>query len=465
MKEIARKDLQNYIENEKERMLDELFALLRIPSISAVSAHRDDMRRMADALVAKLLASGADRACVMETGCHPAVMAEKMLDPALPTVLVYGHYDVQPVEPLELWKNPPFDPIVRKTDLHPEGAILARGANDDKGQMYMHVLAFEYMMRSGTLPCNVKFLIEGEEEAGSSHLDAFVRDHARELACDVVLVSDTTMAGKDQPSVMTGLRGLSYFEVTVKGPSRDLHSGHFGGAVVNPCTALCEMIAALHDEAGRIAIPHFYDDVQEVSPQERQQMNALPLDMERYKANVGVSEVNGEEGYNTRERATIRPALDINGIWGGYTGEGAKTILPAQAHAKISIRLVPNQDPEKVNRAFVEHFKSLAPRGVEVEVVPTQGAYPYVTPVSGRAYQAAAEALTEVYGRPTVPVRGGGSIGVVPMFEKYLGRKTILMGFGLDTDAIHSPNENYSLAQFYRGIESIVLFYRNFCRK
>ena len=296
MKEIARKDLQNYIENEKERMLDELFALLRIPSISAVSAHRDDMRRMADALVAKLLASGADRACVMETGGHPAVMAEKMLDPALPTVLVYGHYDVQPVEPLELWKNPPFDPIVRKTDLHPEGAILARGANDDKGQMYMHVLAFEYMMRSGTLPCNVKFLIEGEEEAGSSHLDAFVRDHARELACDVVLVSDTTMAGKDQPSVMTGLRGLSYFEVTVKGPSRDLHSGHFGGAVVNPCTALCEMIAALHDEAGRIAIPHFYDDVQEVSPQERQQMNALPLDMERYKANVGVSEVNGEEG-------------------------------------------------------------------------------------------------------------------------------------------------------------------------
>lgn len=464
MKNIDPQDLRLYIQREKDRMLDELFEILRIPSISAVGAHRDDMRRMADHLSAKFLACGADCARVMETGGHPAVYAEKIIDPALPTVLVYGHYDVQPVVPLELWENPPFEPVVKKTALHPEGAIFARGANDDKGQMYMHVLAFEYMMKRQALPCNVKFLIEGEEEAGSSHLDAFVRDHADLLACEVVLVSDTTMAGKEQPSVMTGLRGLSYFEITVKGPSRDLHSGHFGGAVVNPCTALCQMIARLHDADKRIAIPHFYDDVTPVSPQERDEMNTLPLDMERYKNNVGVSDVDGEQGYNTRERATIRPALDVNGIWGGYTGEGSKTILPAEAHAKISIRLVPGQDPQKVNRAFVDYFTSLAPTGVSVEVVPTQGAYPYVTPVTGKAYRAAAEALTYVYGKPTVPVRGGGSIGVVPMFEKYLGRKTILMGFGLDTDAIHSPNENYSLAQFFRGIEAIVLFYRNFTR-
>lgn len=464
MKEIEQKDIKRYIENERLRMLDELFAILRIPSVSAVSAHSGDMRKMAEMLVGKFLACGADKACVMETGGHPAVFAEKAIDPAKPTVLVYGHYDVQPEEPLELWETPPFEPVIKQTALHPEGAIFARGANDDKGQMYMHVLAFEYLVKSGSLPCNVKFLIEGEEEAGSSHLDAFVRDHAGLLACDVVLVSDTTMAGKEQPSVMTGLRGLSYFEVTVKGPSRDLHSGHFGGAVVNPCNALCHMIAALHDEEGRITIPHFYDDVIEVSPAERAEMDKLPLDMDRYKANVGVDEVAGEEGYNTRERATIRPALDVNGIWGGYTGEGSKTILPSLAHAKISIRLVPGQDPEKVNRLFVEHFKSLAPAGVHVEVTPTQGAFPYVTPVSGKAYRAAADALTEVYGRPTVPVRGGGSIGVVPMFEKYLGQKTILMGFGLDTDAIHSPNENYSLAQFFRGIEAIVLFYRNFCK-
>lgn len=457
-------DIKQYIEKEKSRMLDELFAILRIPSISAVSAHREDMQTMAKVLADKFLAAGADRAEVMETGGHPAVFAEKLTDPSKPTVLVYGHYDVQPVVPLELWETPPFEPVIKKTTLHPEGAIFARGANDDKGQMYMHVLAFEYLVKSGKLPCNVKFLIEGEEEAGSSHLDAFVRDHADLLACDVVLVSDTTMAGKEQPSVMTGLRGLSYFEITVKGPSRDLHSGHFGGAVVNPCTALCRMIAALHDDKKRITIPHFYDDVVEVSPQERAEMDKLPLDMERYKNNVGVRDVDGEEGYNTRERATIRPALDVNGIWGGYTGEGAKTILPAEAHAKISIRLVPGQDPEKVNRAFADYFKSLAPAGVTVEVTPTQGAYPYVTPVSGKAYRAAADALTEVYGKPTVPVRGGGSIGVVPMFEKYLGRKTILMGFGLDTDAIHSPNENYSLAQFFRGIEAITLFYKNYCQ-
>ena len=464
MKDLEQENIRQYIEREKDRMLDELFALLRIPSVSAVSAHREDMYRMAQALVDKLLACGADCARVMETGGHPAVYAEKILDPALPTVLVYGHYDVQPAVPLELWENPPFEPVIKKTALHPEGAIFARGANDDKGQMYMHILAFEYLMKNGSPDCNVKFLIEGEEEAGSSHLEAFIRDHSELLACDVVLVSDTTMAAKEQPSVMTGLRGLSYFEVTVKGPSRDLHSGHFGGAVVNPCTALCQMIAQLHDADKRITIPHFYDDVVTVPHEEREQMNSLPLDMERYKNNVGVDQVDGEKGYNTRERATIRPALDINGIWGGYTGEGSKTILPSEAHAKISIRLVPDQDPEKVSRDFVRYFTSLAPQGVTVQVVPTQGAYPYVTPVSGKAYRAAADALTQVYGKPTVPVRGGGSIGVVPMFEKYLKRKTILMGFGLDTDAIHSPNENFSLAQFFRGIESIVLFYRNFTR-
>ena len=452
--------MKKYIETEKERILSELFELLRIPSISAVSAHKDDMYRTAEFLKDKLISIGMDSAQVMETGGHPAVFASKTIDSELPTVLVYGHYDVQPVDPLHLWETDPFEPMIKPTDLHPEGAIICRGANDDKGQLFMHVAAIEYMLKNGTLPCNVKFILEGEEEIGSSHLETFMEENKELLKCDVVLVSDTTMAGKEMPSVMTGLRGLAYFEIDLYGPSRDLHSGHFGGAVVNPCTALCEMIASLHDEKGRINIPHFYDDVEEVSLEEREEMAKVPFDAERYNQNVGVDYVTGEEGYSTRERATIRPALDVNGIWGGYTGEGAKTILPAEAHAKVSIRLVPGQNPHRVNEMFIEHIRKIAPRGTRVEIRPNHGAFPYVTPITGRAYKAAARALSEVYGREAVPVRGGGSIGVVPMFEKILGQKTILLGFGLDTDAIHSPNENYSLAQFFRGIETIPLFYK-----
>ena len=458
-------DLKRYISDNREKMLSELFDLLRIPSVSAVKSHGDDMRRTAEAIKKALLEKGADYASVMDTDGHPVVVGGKTVGPDKPTVLVYGHYDVQPAEPLELWETEPFEPVIKPTANHPEGAIFARGANDDKGQMFMHLLAFEYMVKSNRLPCNVKFLIEGEEEIGSANLDKFLEKHAGELSCDVVLVSDTTMAGKELPSVMTGLRGLAYFEVTVKGPSRDLHSGHFGGAVVNPCNALCSMIASLHDEKGRITIPHFYDDVHEVTSAERAEMEKAPFDPERYKKNIGVTAVSGEAGYTTRERATIRPALDVNGIWGGYTGEGAKTILPSEAHAKISMRLVPGQNPEKVSQMFAEYFKSLAPEGVTVEIAPSHGAFPYVTPITDRAYRAASLALEKVYGRPAIPVRGGGSIGVVPMFEKFLGKKTILLGFGLDTDAIHSPNENYSLAQFFRGIETIPYFYEFFARQ
>ncbi|MDD4819397.1 MAG: dipeptidase [Flavobacteriales bacterium] len=454
------KDLHQYIEDNKDRMLSELFDLLRIPSISALSAHKEDMYKTANAIKVKLETIGVDHCEVMETGGHPAVFAKKTIDTTLPTVLVYGHYDVQPVDPLELWESDPFEPFIKATKNHPEGAIIGRGANDDKGQMYMHILAFEYLVKSGNLPCNVKFLIEGEEEIGSANLDNFIEKNKDILSCDVVLVSDTTMAGKETPSVMTGLRGLSYFEIKLSGPNRDLHSGHFGGAVINPCMAMCEMLSSLHDVNGKINIPHFYDGVIEVSPQERAEMAKVPFDPIRYNENVGVDYVNGEKGYSTRERCTIRPALDINGIWGGYIGEGAKTILPACAHAKVSIRLVPGQDPHRVNEMFINHIKQIAPKGTKVEISATQGAFPYVTPITDSAYVAASKALEMVYGKPAVPVRGGGSIGVVPMFEKFLGKKTILLGFGLDTDAIHSPNENYSLGQFFRGVEVIPYFYK-----
>ncbi len=448
--------IKKYVEDHKDRFLDELFDLIRIPSISSLAGAKEDMSRTADHIKDALLSAGADHAVVKETSGWPVVYGHKIIDESLPTVLVYGHYDVQPVEPLDLWDSPPFEPEIR------DGKIFARGADDDKGQLYMHVKAFELMNATGTLTCNVKFMIEGEEEIGSPSLKQFCKENKDLLKADIILISDTTMIAQDIPSITVGLRGLSYLEVEVTGPNRDLHSGLFGGAVGNPANLLASMIASLTDENNHITIPGFYDDVQEVSKGERAEMAKAPFSLKEYKDALDIEHVVGEDGFSTSERTGIRPSLDVNGIWSGYTGEGAKTVLPSKAYAKVSMRLVPHQDSKKVDELFIKHMKNIAPEGTKVEVKSLHGGQGYVTPIDFPAYRAASQAIEESFGKTPIPVRSGGSIPIVSDFEEVLGIKSILMGFGLDSDAIHSPNENYPLFNFYKGIETIPLFYKYF---
>ena len=446
--------MKQYIQANKERFFDELFQLLSIPSISSSSEHKGDMQLCAEKLVELLLAAGADKADVYPTTGHPVVFAEKIIDPSLKTVLVYGHYDVQPVDPIELWKSDPFKPEIR------DEAIYARGANDDKGQSFMHIKAFEYLVKEGKQRHNIKFILEGEEEIGSPSLAAWAREHKDMLACDIMLVSDTTMISEEVPSINCGMRGLSYVEVEVTGPNKDLHSGHYGGAVVNPINALCKMVDSLIDGKGRITVKGFYDDVVELSMEDRAMFARAPFNMEEYKKFLDIDEVAGEEGYSTLERTGIRPCLDVNGIWGGFIGEGAKTVLPSKAHAKISMRLVPNQDCEKISELFKAHFESIAPAGVKVKVTPHHGGNGFLIPISSDAYKAASKAMEEVYGIEPVPSRGGGSIPILADLQKILGVDPLLMGFGLERDTIHSPNESYLLSQLYKGMESIALFYK-----
>lgn len=454
------KPIQEYITENKQRFLDELFALLRIPSISADSAYAGDVVKAAEFVAQSMRDAGADKVEVCKTPGHPIVYGEKIIDPALPTVLVYGHYDVQPAVPLELWDTPPFEPTVKVTPLHPQGAIFARGSADDKGQFYMHVKAFEYMMRNQALPCNIKMMIEGEEEVGSSNLADFCVQNKAKLKADVVLISDTSMIANDVPSIDTGLRGLSYVEVEVTGPNRDLHSGVYGGAVGNPINILAKMIASMHDENNHITIPGFYDEVLTLTEAERKALNQAPFDLEEYKKDLQIEDVWGEKGYTVLERTGIRPTLDCNGIWGGYTGEGSKTVLPGKAFAKISMRLVPNQSSEKITSLFQKHFESLAPASVKVVVRPHHGGEPVVTPTDSVAYKAAARAIETSFGKAPIPTRGGGSIPIVAMFEKELGLKSVLMGFGLDSDGLHSPNEHYGIVNYLKGIETIPYFFR-----
>ncbi|SHJ11852.1 Acetylornithine deacetylase/Succinyl-diaminopimelate desuccinylase [Mesonia phycicola] len=456
------KSSKSYVEENKERFIEELVELLKIPSISADSAYKEDVIKTADAVKKSLAAAGCDVTEICDTPGYPVVYGEKIIDKNLPTVLVYGHYDVQPPDPINLWDSPPFEPVIKKTEIHPEGAIFARGACDDKGQMYMHVKALEYMVKNNDLPCNVKFMIEGEEEVGSENLAWFIERNHDKLANDVILISDTGMIAKDVPSITTGLRGLSYVEVEVTGPNRDLHSGLYGGAVANPINVLTKMIASLHDENNHITIPGFYDKVEELSKEERAKMAEAPFSLENYKKALDLNDVYGEEGYTTNERNSIRPTLDVNGIWGGYTGEGAKTVIASKAYAKISMRLVPNQDWKEITELFKTHFENIAPSGVTVKVNPHHGGQGYVTPIDGIEYQAASEAYKEVFGKEPIPQRSGGSIPIVSLFEKELKSKTILMGFGLDTDAIHSPNEHFGIWNYLKGIETIPFFYKHF---
>lgn len=448
--------IKDYVEANKQRFLDELFELLRFPSVSADSKYKEDVLKTADYIAEKLTSAGADKVEVCPTAGNPIVYGEKIIDPSQPTVLVYGHYDVQPPEPLELWHTPPFEPTVR------DGKIFARGACDDKGQMYMHVKAFEVMQNTGGLPCNIKFMIEGEEEVGSENLGLFVKANKEKLAADVVLISDTAMISLEHPSLETGLRGLSYLEVEITGPNRDLHSGVYGGAVANPATILARMITSLHDENNHITIPGFYDDVLELNKEEREALNKAPFDEAEYKSDLGIDELWGEKGYTTIERTGIRPTLEVNGIWGGYIGEGAKTVLPSKASAKISMRLVPNQQSTTITSLFQKHFESIAPKSVKVKVTPHHGGEPAVTPTDSVAYKAAEKAIEESFGKAPIPCRGGGSIPIVALFEKELGLKTVLMGFGLDSDNLHSPNEKYDIANYYKGIETIPLFHKYF---
>lgn len=452
--------LKKYFDSNKQRFLDELFDFIRIPSISSDPDQKENMTKAAEWVREHLLKAGADVAEVHTTEGHPVVYGEKMIDTSLPTVMVYGHYDVQPADPLELWDSDPFEPVIRKTDIHPEGAIFARGSCDDKGQLFMHVKAFEAMVAENVLPCNIKFMIEGEEEIGSPNLGIFCENNKDLLSSDVILVSDTSIISKDTPSITTGLRGLSYVEVEVTGPNKDLHSGIYGGGVANPVNVLCDMISELMDDQKKITIEGFYDDVVEVGPEEREAMNKAPFDLSEYKKALDIDDVQGEEGYTTLERTSIRPTLDVNGIWGGFTGVGTKTVLPAKAHAKISMRLVPNQDPIKIAELFEKHFKSIAPDSVKVKVKYLHGGYSSVTPVDTPEYKAAEMAMEKTFGKQVIPVRSGGSIPIIALFEKVLGVKSVLMGFGLDSDAIHSPNENYGLFNFYRGIETIPFFYQ-----
>lgn len=447
---------KDYQAQHKDRFLNELLELLRIPSVSADSRHNEDTKRCAEAVKQRLVEAGADNVEVCPTAGHPIVYGEKIIDAKLPTVLVYGHYDVQPPDPLDLWDSPPFEPVIK------DNKIYARGSADDKGQFYMHVKAFETMFNTNTLPCNVKFMIEGEEEVGSGNLGKFLSENKDKLAADVVLISDTAMISLDTPSLDTGLRGLAYMEVEVTGPNRDLHSGVYGGAVGNPATILAKMIASLHDENNHITIPGFYDDVVVLTDEERKALNSAPYDEAEYKQDLGVNELWGEKGYSTFERTGTRPTCEVNGIWGGYTGEGAKTVLPSKAFAKISMRLVPNQDWEKISELFAKHFASIAPASVKVKVTPHHGGAAYVTPTDSVAFKAASEAINATFGKQPIPVRGGGSIPIVALFEKILGLKTVLMGFGLDSDNLHSPNEKYGIDNYYKGIETIPYFHKYF---
>ena len=456
------KGLKTYVETHKERFLNELFDLLKLPSVSADSAYEKDVIATAKFVAKSLEKAGCTQVELCETKGYPIVYAEKLVDPKLPTVLVYGHYDVQPADPIELWDSPPFEPLIKTTELHPEGAIFARGACDDKGQMYMHIKALEFMTSTDQLPCNVKFMIEGEEEVGSENLGAFVAEQSEKLSNDVILISDTGMISKDTPSITTGLRGLSYVEVEVTGPNRDLHSGIYGGAVANPINILSKMIASLHDANNRITIPGFYDKVEDLSKDERAAMAEAPFSLENYKKALDIEAVYGENGYSTNERNSIRPTLDVNGIWGGYTGEGAKTVIASKAYAKISMRLVPNQDHHEITALFKTHFESIAPEGVRVKVTPHHGGQGYVTPIDNIGYQAASKAYFDTFGKNPIPQRGGGSIPIVALFEEHLKSKTILMGFGLNSDAIHSPNEHYGVFNYLKGIETIPLFYKYF---
>jgi acetylornithine deacetylase/succinyl-diaminopimelate desuccinylase-like protein len=458
------KKTQDFIKNNQQRFLDELFELLRIPSVSADPAHNGDVRKGAELVAQHLTEAGADKVEICATPGHPIVYGEKIIDSKLPTVLVYGHYDVQPADPIELWDTPAFEPVIKKTDIHPDGAIFARGACDDKGQVFMHVKAFEAMIKSGELPCNVKFMIEGEEEVGSENLGVFIKEHTERLAADIILVSDTGIISNDNPSITTGLRGLSYVEVEVTGPNRDLHSGLYGGAVANPINVLSDMIAQLQDDKHKITIPGFYDKVEVISEEERAEMAKAPYDEEEYKYSINIKNVQGEAGYTTRERGSIRPTLDVNGIWGGYIGEGAKTVLPSKAFAKISMRLVPHQEPEEITALFTDYFESIAPDSVTVKVKPHHGGLPAVTPIDSDGYLAASNAMEKTFGKKPVPMRSGGSIPIVALFEQVLGLKTVLMGFGLNSDAIHSPNEHYGLFNFYKGIETIPYFYEEFTK-
>ena len=445
-----------FIKTNEKRFLDELFDLLRIPSISADSKHQKDMMRTAEFIKEKLIAAGADKVEICPTAGHPIVYGEKIIDPKLPTVIVYGHYDVQPVDPLNLWHSPPFEPVVK------DGKIFARGSCDDKGQVYMHIKAFESMMQTKSLACNVRFMIEGEEEVGSSHLGAWIRENKGRLKGDVILISDTSIIANDVPSIDVGLRGLSYLEVEVTGPNRDLHSGVYGGAVGNPIQVLCEMITSMKDKNNHITIPGFYNDVVELTKEERDELNRSPFDEDEYKKDLGVDQLVGETDFTSLERTGIRPTFELNGIWGGYTGEGAKTVLPSKAFAKISMRLVPNQKSEKITELFTKHFTSIAPKSVKVKVMPHHGGEPVMTPTDSVAFKAASKAIEKTFGKKPIPTRGGGSIPIVALFEKELGLKTVLMGFGLDSNNIHSPNEHYGIFNFMKGIETITLFFKYF---
>lgn len=447
---------KSYIESNRERFLEELFELLRIPSISADSAFSGDVRKCAETVADFLKTAGADNVILEETAGYPIVYGEKIIDRNLPTVLVYGHYDVQPSVPDELWDTPPFEPTIKNDK------IYARGACDDKGQMFMHVKAFESMMQTNELACNVKFMIEGEEEVGSINLDKYCKNNKEKLKADVILISDTSMLANDMPSIDVGLRGLSYVEVEVTGPNIDLHSGVYGGAVANPINVLCDMIAGMKDENNHITIPGFYKDVLKVSPEDRAAMAKTPFSLDEYKGHLEIDDVMGEDGFSTLERTGIRPTLDVNGIWGGYTGEGAKTVLPSKAYAKISMRLVPNQSSETITKLFTDYFNSVAPKSVKVKVTPHHGGEPVLTPTDSVPYKAAAAAMKDTFGKDPIPTRGGGSIPIVALFERELETKTVLMGFGLDSDAIHSPNEHYGVFNYFRGIETIPRFFYHF---
>lgn len=446
--------IKNYIETNKDRLLDELLEVLRIPSVSADPAHKKDVERTAAWMAEALKKAGADNVEICPTAGHPIVYADKIIDKNKPTVLCYGHYDVQPADPVELWTSGPFDPVVK------DGNIYARGACDDKGQVYMHIKAFEAMMKENALPCNVKFIIEGEEEVGSEHLGTFINDNKEKLSCDVILISDTSIIANDVPSITVGLRGLTYMEVEVTGPNRDLHSGVYGGSVANPLNTLCDMISSLIDKDGHITIEGFYDDVETVSEEERKEMSKTPFDLNEYKHDLGVNEVKGEKGYTSLERVSIRPTLDVNGIWGGYTGEGSKTVLPSKASAKISMRLVPNQESHKIAELFEKHIKKIAPPYIKVKVTHHHGGEPVVVPMDFPALQASAKAMEMTFGKKPIPTREGGSIPIVALFEKVLGAKSILMGFGLNSDNIHSPNEKFGLFNYYKGIETLPWFFK-----
>ncbi len=457
-------NFKNYIEKNSDRFIKELFELLKIPSISAIKENDSDTRLAANLILKHLIGLGLDNCEICETKGHPIVYGEKIIDINLPTVLVYGHYDVQPVDPLNLWDQDPFQPYIKKTKIHPEGAIFARGACDDKGQMFMHVKALEVMLEHEGFPCNIKFMIEGEEEIGSDNLEIFVKNNKEKLSNDIILVSDTGMISKTIPSITTGLRGLSYMEVEITGPNRDLHSGHYGGAVANPINILSSMIASLHDSNNKITIPGFYDKVLDSSEDEKKASSLIPFNINEFKDSIGINSEHGEKGYSTIERQSIRPALDVNGIWGGYTDKGSKTVLPSIANAKISMRLVPGQNWREISTLFTKHIKNITPKGVTSKVTEHHGGEPYIAPTNTVGFKAASNSYEDVFDLKPIPTRDGGSIPIIALFEKELDSKTILMGFGLDSDAIHSPNEHYGVSNFFKGIETISKFYYHFTK-